>query len=82
MLSEITYQKISDEGLHILHKGQSSILEVDHIIICAGQLSLKTLQLPLEEMGASVHLIGGADFAGELDAKRAIAQGTKVAMEI
>ena len=78
MLSEITYQKISDKGLHLLHKGKSSILEVDHIIICAGQISLRNLQQPLEEMGASVHLIGGADFAGELDAKRAIAQGVTV----
>ncbi len=82
MLSEVTYLKISDEGLHIIHKGEHRILTVDHIIICAGQLSLNELQQPLKETGASVHLIGGADFAGELDAKRAIAQGTKVAAAI
>lgn len=82
MMSEITYQKISDEGLHITQNGKSSILPVDNVIICAGQISKRDLQQPLEEMGASVHIVGGAAVAKELDAKRAIEEAIKVMSKI
>lgn len=79
MLSSCTYDKIDDMGLHITVNGKSDILEVDHVIICAGQLSKNDLLEPLKAKGLSVHLIGGADKASELDAKRAIDQGSRVA---
>jgi 2,4-dienoyl-CoA reductase (NADPH2) len=79
MLSGVEYLRIDDAGLHIRHDGQSKVLDVDHVVICAGQLSRRDLRRPLQEAGASVHLIGGADVAAELDAKRAIRQGTELA---
>ncbi len=82
MIGQVTYQKIDDDGLHILRGGESQILPVDHIIICAGQEPFRELYEPLKEKGIPVHLIGGADVAAELDAKRAIEQGTKLAAEI
>ncbi|MEM9918616.1 MAG: NADPH-dependent 2,4-dienoyl-CoA reductase [Bacteroidota bacterium] len=82
MLSEVSYHKIDDAGLHIQHKGESKILEVDNIIICAGQLPKRDLYAPLKAEGLSVHLIGGADEARELDAKRAIDQGTRLAARL
>ena len=82
MLSEVTYEKITDEGLHVLLKGKPTVLEVDNIIICAGQVSNKDLESPLKAIGATVHIIGGADFAAELDAKRAIEQGMKLGIKI
>ena len=75
MWPEVTYHKIDDAGLHITVKGQTQTLAVDNVVICAGQNSLKTLYEPLTEAGVKVHLIGGAKEAGELDAKRAIAEG-------
>ena len=79
MMSEVQYQRIDDRGLHILHKGQERLLEVDHIVVCAGQQPLRELQAPLEQKGMKVHLIGGADEARELDAKRAISQASWLA---
>jgi 2,4-dienoyl-CoA reductase (NADPH2) len=79
MLSEVAYERIDDQGLHILHKGQARVLEVDNIIICAGQEPLRELHTPLEQAGLKVHLIGGADEARELDAKRAISQASWLA---
>jgi 2,4-dienoyl-CoA reductase (NADPH2) len=58
------------------------VLAVDNVVICAGQEPLRELQAPLEAMGKTVHLIGGADVASELDAKRAIAQGYALAASI
>ncbi|MFN4254523.1 MAG: FAD-dependent oxidoreductase [Saprospiraceae bacterium] len=75
MLSEVEYLKIDDAGLHTLVKGQPQLFEVEHVVVCAGQESLRDLQGPLERAGIRVHLIGGAKEAGELDAKRAIAEG-------
>lgn len=75
MWSEVNYVKIDDAGLHITLKGQPQVLEVDNIIICAGQYPLRELQEPLTQAGIKVHLIGGAKEAGELDAKRAIEEG-------
>ena len=57
-------------------------LAVDSIVLCTGQEPLRELQAPLEAAGLAVHLIGGADVAAELDAKRAIAQGTKLAADL
>lgn len=79
MLPGVTYQRIDDAGLHIEIDGKGSVMEVDHVVICAGQESRRELQQPLLDAGIEVHLIGGADFAAELDAKRAILQGTELA---
>ncbi|TDR80370.1 NADPH-dependent 2,4-dienoyl-CoA reductase [Paludibacterium purpuratum] len=82
MLGGVQYDRIDDEGLHVTIKNQPQLLAVDNVVICAGQESLRELQTPLEAMGMTVHLIGGADVATELDAKRAIAQGTQLAAEV
>lgn len=78
-MNGVEYIKIDDQGLHILRNNRKEILEVDNVIICAGQLPLRTLQDPLVNAGIQVHLIGGADFAKELDAKRAINQASRLA---
>ena len=79
MLSGCEYEKIDDAGLHLNIEGKAKLLEVDHVVICAGQEPQRELQAPLLAQGKSVHLIGGADKAAELDAKRAIDQGTRLA---
>jgi len=79
MLSGVHYGRIDDRGLHIRHDGQDQVLEVDNVIVCAGQLPRRDLHSPLEARGMKVHLIGGADVAAELDAKRAIRQGSELA---
>jgi 2,4-dienoyl-CoA reductase (NADPH2) len=78
MISEVEYQKIDDAGLHISIKGVPQVLDVDTVVICAGQESLRDLYQPLLQSGIPVHLIGGAKEAGELDAKRAIEDGVKL----
>jgi len=78
MINGCEYLKIDDDGLHIKREDETQVLEVDNVIICAGQVSLKELEEPLQQLGVSVHLIGGADLAAELDAKRAIDQGTRL----
>ena len=82
MISAVTYRKIDDEGLHITLKGKPQIIEVDTIVICAGQESKRDLAQELENAGMTVHLIGGAEHAVELDAKRAIDQGARLAAAI
>ncbi len=82
MMSSVQYVKIDDLGLHIQVKDKSQILDVDHIVICAGQESLRDLQHDLTQAQIPTHLIGGADVAAELDAKRAIHQGARLAAEI
>lgn len=82
MMSGCDYRRIDDQGLHIRIGEAEQLLEVDHIIICAGQEPLRDLQQALIERGQSVHLIGGADVAAELDAKRAIDQGTRLAASL
>lgn len=79
MLGSVRYEKIDDEGLHIRVHDEPQILAVDHIVICAGQESVRNLLEPLKEAGVPVHIIGGADEAKELDAKRAIDQGARLA---
>ena len=77
MLSNVSYKKIDDQGLHITQYGENSVLEVDHVIICAGQTPKRDLEQKITEAGNKVHLIGGADVAKQLDAKRAIDQGMR-----
>lgn len=82
MLSGVEYVKIDDQGLHIKHQEQQKILPVDHIVICAGQICNKTLYQQLYDKHPAVHLIGGADIAAELDAKRAIKQACHLAAKL
>ncbi|MEW5560873.1 NADPH-dependent 2,4-dienoyl-CoA reductase [Enterobacter asburiae] len=82
MFPSVSYEKIDDRGLHVTIGGEPQLLEVDHVIICAGQEPRRSLAEPLRAAGKPVHLIGGCDVAMELDARRAIAQGTKLALEI
>jgi 2,4-dienoyl-CoA reductase (NADPH2) len=79
MLTGVTYDKVDDLGLHITINNESEVLDVDTIIVCAGQDPLRALYDDLNNAGESVHLIGGADVAAELDAKRAINQGARLA---
>ncbi|MEQ5801005.1 NADPH-dependent 2,4-dienoyl-CoA reductase [Halomonas sp. H10-9-1] len=78
-LAGCEYLHIDDAGLHVRHAGQPRLLEVDTVVVCAGQESVRELHAPLCEAGVAVHLVGGALEPGELDAKRAIDQGTRVA---
>jgi 2,4-dienoyl-CoA reductase (NADPH2) len=82
MISGVTYEKIDDDGLHILINDKPKTLNVDNIIICAGQEPFKILEDDLVNAGMKVHIIGGADVAAELDAKRAIRQGAELAAAI
>lgn len=83
MLNAVEYLKIDDDGLHIrVADGEPQVLPVDTVIICAGQEPLRDLYDGLLAAGQKVHLIGGADVAAELDAKRAINQGSRLAAEL
>jgi 2,4-dienoyl-CoA reductase (NADPH2) len=75
----VTYDRIDDDGLHITVDGVARLLEVDSVVVCAGQEPVRDLADELRAAGLPVHLIGGADVAAELDAKRAIDQGTRLA---
>ncbi|WP_410562187.1 FAD-dependent oxidoreductase [Amycolatopsis sp. cmx-4-61] len=78
-LPGVTYERIDDDGLHITVDGTPRLLEVDTVVVCAGQEPVRELAGDLRAKGLPVHLIGGADVAAELDAKRAIDQGTRLA---
>ena len=82
MLSGVEYVKINDAGLHIVVDGAPQVLDVDTVVICAGQEPRRELVAALEAAGIKPQLIGGADVAVELDAKRAVDQGTRVAMTL
>ena len=82
MVPGVQYRKVDDAGLHITVDGKDSVLPVDNVILCAGQDPQRELQAALEAAGCTVHLIGGADKAVELDAKRAIQQGTELALRL
>jgi len=82
MLAEVTYVKIDDAGLHINYKGEEQIIQVDHIVVCAGQLPSRALYEELLGVGLSAHLIGGAEEALELDAKKAIFQACTLAAKM
>jgi 2,4-dienoyl-CoA reductase (EC 1.3.1.34) len=82
MLAGARYDRIDDAGLTVTlgkERPETRLLEVDTVVLCAGQEPLRDLEAPLRAAGVSLHLIGGADVAAELDAKRAIEQGTLLA---
>ncbi|MDP5141034.1 MAG: FAD-dependent oxidoreductase, partial [Spirosomaceae bacterium] len=78
MLSEVTYDKVDDAGFHVTVAGESLLLPVDNVIVCAGQVPLNELQEALKAAGQNVHVIGGAADAHELDAKRAIKEASEL----
>jgi len=82
MIAGASYEKIDDQGLHVMVNDQPAVLDVDNVIICAGQESYTAMFDELKAAGKNVHLIGGAKEAGELDAKRAIRQGAELAAVI
>ena len=78
----VNYERIDDQGLHVSFgeaRENPTVIEADTIVLCAGQVPLRSLADSLEKKGVSAHVIGGADVAAELDAKRAIDQGTRLA---
>jgi len=85
MIADVNYERIGDEGLLISYgnkRENPTWIDVDHIVMCAGQVPLRELQEPLQAAGVSTHVIGGADVASELDAKRAIDQGSRLAARL
>ncbi|GIX37771.1 MAG: NADPH-dependent 2,4-dienoyl-CoA reductase [Silanimonas sp.] len=78
----VEYLRVDDAGFHVRIEGKDTLLPVDHVVVCAGQEPQRELAEPLRAAGVPVQLIGGADVAAELDAKRAITQGTRVAAAI
>jgi 2,4-dienoyl-CoA reductase (NADPH2) len=81
-LGGVEYLGVDDDGLRIRVAGAEQLLPVDTVVICAGQEPLRELVEPLQALGRTPHLIGGADVAAELDAKRAIAQGSRWAAAV
>ncbi|MFF8032841.1 FAD-dependent oxidoreductase [Streptomyces sp. NPDC016626] len=79
MVAGVRYDLIDDAGLHITVDGESTVLEVDTVVLCTGQEPRRDLYEALVAAGRAAHLIGGADVAAELDAKRAVKQGTELA---
>ncbi len=85
MIGGVNYERITAEGLHVSHgpaRENPSLIEADTVVLCAGQLSERSLAVALEARGVTPHVIGGADLAGELDAKRAIDQGTRLGAKL
>ena len=82
VLAGVEYRRIDDRGLHVVHEGAEKVLEVDHVVLCAGQEPVRGLHDELAGRGVRSHLIGGAHVAAELDAFRAIDEGTRVALSL
>jgi 2,4-dienoyl-CoA reductase (NADPH2) len=82
MLAGLSYQGIDDRGLTVRHGEKERLLEVDTVVLCTGQEPRRELAAPLAAAGLRVHVIGGADVAAELDAKRAIDQGSRLAARL
>jgi 2,4-dienoyl-CoA reductase (NADPH2) len=85
MIAGVNYERIGDEGLLISYgdkRENPTWIDVDHIVMCAGQVPLRELEAPLQAAGITTHVIGGADVASELDAKRAIDQGSRLAARL
>jgi len=81
-IGNVTYLKVDNDGFHISHNDEVKILPVDHVVICAGQEPLRNLYQGLLDAGQKVHLVGGADVAAQLDAKRAIKQASELVSTI
>jgi len=81
-VGEVNYTKTDDIGLNHTQGEENKVLAVDTIGVCAGQQPFKDLYQPLIDQGKLVHVIGGADVASELDAKRAINQGARLAASL
>ena len=81
-LAGVTYDRIDDDGLHLTIGGAARLLKVDDVVICAGQEARRGLYDELRAAGLNARVVGGADVAAELDAKRAIAQGTHATLTI
>ncbi len=82
MVGGVTYRRVDDAGLHVTIGDKPHVFDVDHVVICAGQEPNRELHAALAARGVTAHLIGGADVAAELDAKRAIDQGTRLALTL
>jgi 2,4-dienoyl-CoA reductase (NADPH2) len=82
ILTGVEYRRIDDRGLHIVHDDRETVLEVDHVVLCAGQESVRRLHDELAARGVRSHLVGGAHVAAELDAFRAIDEGTRIALAL
>jgi 2,4-dienoyl-CoA reductase (NADPH2) len=82
MLSSVVYERVDDQGLHLRVDGALRLLEVDHVVLCAGQEARDELSAPLRAAGREVHVVGGARQAGELDARRAIREGVVAALAL
>ena len=82
MLGGVNYEQVDDQGLHISIDGKQQVLEVDHVVVCAGQVSNRDLAENLDGRGISLHVIGGAQKAAELDAKYAIREGSELAARL
>ena len=82
MLGGVSYVGIAEAGLTIARDGVEEVLPVDTVVLCAGQVPERGLAEALQAAGRTVHVIGGADVAAELDAKRAIDQGTRLALTL
>ncbi|NOH84970.1 NADPH-dependent 2,4-dienoyl-CoA reductase [Vibrio sp. 03-59-1] len=82
LMGGVSYDKIDADGLHISIKGKPQLLEADKIVICAGQESVRPFEDKWHDLGEKLHVIGGADHAGELDAVRAIRQGVELAIKL
>ena len=82
MLSNVSYEKVDDKGFHISIDGKAEVLDVDNVIICAGQEPLRELYDQLQNSGITTHIIGGAKEAAELDAKKAIYEASHLAASI
>lgn len=82
MLAGVEYQAIDARGVHVLHDGVAKLIEADTVVVCAGQASESALADALKARGLPVHVIGGARVAAELDAMRAIREGTEAAAAV
>ena len=85
MIAGVNYERIGPDGLFVTYgpeRKDGQLIACDTVVLCAGQESLRELEAPLDAVGVTVHRVGGADVAAELDAKRAIDQGTRLAVRL
>lgn len=82
LIGGVSYEKLDQHGLHIMLGGEQKLLDADMVVVCAGQESVRPFEARWQELSERVHVIGGADVAGELDAVRAIKQGVELAIKL